>query len=324
MPGITRRTLLGTLAASQAAGLALAWRPPGPIRLLIPFAAGGATDRLGRLIAPVLGQRLGTPVTVEDLPGESGQRAIAELARAAPDGHTLVIGNLGTFAFNPHLFARLAYDPLRDMAPIGLIGTSPMVLLASQASTIRDAGTLRQRAREGRLTIGSAGRGSALYMGGTMLMWALGDGGELVPYTGGGPALEDLQAGLLDVMVDQAITAIPATHLGARAIAVLRPQRRPELATVPTAAEIGLGLPELAIWNMLAAHSATPDLIIQALAGALDATLEDEMLAQRLATESVITPDATERGPAAAAALIGAEHARWGAFIRASRMEREG
>lgn len=320
MPGITRRSLLGSLMAAPA----LAWQPDQPVTLLIPFAAGGATDRLGRLIAPFLGQRLGTTVTVEDMAGESGQRAIAELAAAAPDGRMLVIGNLGTFAFNPHLFARLAYDPLRDLAPIGLIGTSPMVLLASHASGITDVTSLRQRAREGRLTIGSAGRGSALHMGGTMLMRALGDGGELVPYAGGGPALEDLQAGLLDLMVDQAITAIPAAHLGARAIAVLGPQRLPELATVPTAAEIGLATPELAIWNMLAAHAATPAAIIQSLAEALEAALGDEMLAQRLAAESVVTPDAAERGPAAAAALIRAEHERWGAFIRAARMEREG
>lgn len=320
MPRITRRVLLGCLAASPA----LAWQPAGPVILLIPFAAGGATDRLGRLIAPALAERLGAAVTVENMAGETGQRAVAQLAQAAPDGRTLLIGNLGTFAFNPHLFERLAYDPLHDLAPVGLIGTNPMVLLASRVSGITGIASLRQHAREGRLAIGSAGRGSALHMGGTMLMRALGQGGELVPYEGGGPALEDLQAGLLDVMVDQAITAIPATHLGARALAVLGPQRLPELATVPTAAEIGLGLPELAIWNMLAAAAATPAPIIQALAEALDAALGDEMVARSLTSDSVILPEGTERGPVAAARLIRAEHARWGAFIRAARMEREG
>jgi tripartite-type tricarboxylate transporter receptor subunit TctC len=216
---------------------------------------------------------------------------------------------------------RLAYDPLTDLAPIGLVGTSPMVLLASQHPASPMWRACGARREQGPLTIGSAGRGSTLHMGGVMLMRALGDGGELVPYPSGGPALEDLAAGLLDMMVDQAITAIPATHLGARAIAVLGPQRLPELATVPTAAEIGLAMPDLAIWNLLAARAGTPAPIIQALAEALEGMLGDEMLAQRLASESVVTPEGAERGALAAADLIRAEHARWGSFIRAARMD---
>jgi tripartite-type tricarboxylate transporter receptor subunit TctC len=299
-------------------------RAAEPVTLLIPFAQGGATDRLGRLMAPRLAQHLGTSVTVENMAGESGQVAIRHLLATPADGRLLVIGNPGLFAFNPHLFPRLAYDPLADLAPVGLIGTNPMVLLASGLSGITDMPSLRRQASQGRLSIGSAGRGSTLFMGGVMLMRALGDGGELVTYPGGGPALEDLQAGLLDVMVDQAITAIPATHLGARAIAVLGPQRLPDIATVPTAAEIGLAMPELAIWNALAVRAGTPFAVIETLARALDASLGDEMLARSLAADSVITPEGMERGPAAAATLIRAEHARWGAFIRAARMEREG
>ena len=322
MPRMTRRALLGSLLAAHAgASSAEAWRPAGGITLLIPFAQGGATDVLGRLMAPELGERLGVTITVENMPGESGQRAMAALGQSPRDGRMLLLGNLGSFALNPHLFAQLPYDPLRDLAPIGLIGTNPMVLLVSRASGITDVAGLRRHAREGRLSIGSAGRGSALHLGGVMLMRALGEGGELVPYPGGGPALEDLQAGLLDVMVDQSITAIPATHLGARAIAVLGPQRLPEIATVPTAVEIGLAMPALWVWNMLAAPTGTPAPIIGALAEALEATLEDEMVARRLAADSVITPQGEERGPVAAAALIRAEHARWGAFIRAARME---
>lgn len=321
MPRLTRRTLLAGLTLGLGASPGWAWQPPGPVTLLIPFAPGGASDRLGRLIAPVLGQRLGTSVTVENIAGDTGLRAIQQLLQAPPDGRMLLIGNLGLFAFIPHLVARLEHDPLTELAPVGLVGTSPMVLLASQASGITDLASLRQRAGEARLSIGSAGRGSALHMGGLMLMRALDGGGELVTYDGGGPALDDLQAGLLDAMVDQAITAIPATHLGARAIAVLGPYRLPELATVPTAAEIGLAMPPLAIWNMLAVRAGTPAPVIEALAQALEATLGGEMVAQRLAIDSVIAPLEAEAGPVAAAALIRAEHARWGQFIRAARME---
>lgn len=319
MPRLTRRAMLAGLLGTAASAIAAE-----PVTLLIPFAQGGATDRLGRLIAPRLAQRLGTTVTVENMPGESGQVAMRHLLAMPPDGRLLFIGNPGLFAFNPHLFPRLDYDPLTDLAPVGLIGTNHMVLLASAVSGITDVPSLRRHASQGRLSIGSAGRGSALFMGGVMLMRALGDGGELVTYPGGGPALEDLQSGLLDVMVEQAMTAIPATHLGARAIAVLGPQRLPELATVPTAAELGLAMPELAIWNALAVRAGTPGAVIETLARALDASLGDEMLARSLASDSVVTPEGMERGPAAAATLIRAEYARWGAFIRAARMEREG
>ncbi|WP_371819189.1 Bug family tripartite tricarboxylate transporter substrate binding protein [Roseococcus sp. SDR] len=316
MPSLTRRSMLAGLALTAAPA-----RATEPVTLLIPFAAGGATDRLGRMIAPVLARALDAPVTVEVMPGETGQRAMRHLMAQPADGRTLIIGNPALFAFNPHLFAQLAYDPLADLAPIGLIATNPMVLLASATSGITDVAALRRRAQQGPLTIGSAGRGSALFMGGVMLMRALGDGGELVTYPGGGPALEDLQSGLLDVMVDQAITAIPATHLGARAIAVLHPHRLPELATVPTAAEAGLTLPNLAIWNILALRAGTPEPLIQRMARALEASLGDEMLARSLAADSVITPEGTEHGPAAAAALIRAEHARWGSFIRTARLQ---
>ncbi len=319
MPRLTRRAMLAGVAASAATAMAAE-----PVALLIPFAQGGATDRLGRLLAPHLAQGLGTTVTVENMPGESGQVAMRHLLATPPDGRLLVIGNPGLFAFNPHLFPRLAYDPLTDLAPVGLIGTNPMVLLASRLSAITDVPSLRRHASQGHLSIGSAGRGSALFMGGVMLMRALGDGGELITYPGGGPALEDLQAGLLDVMVDQAMTAVPATHLGARAIAVLGPHRLPELATVPTAAEIGLAMPALSIWNALAVRAGTPAAVIAALARALEAALEDEMLARSLAADSVVMPEGMDRGPVAAAALIRAEHARWGAFIRAARVEREG
>jgi tripartite-type tricarboxylate transporter receptor subunit TctC len=261
---------------------------------------------------------------VRNLIGGGGQAGAEQAAHGAPDGLMLIIANIAVLAFHPHLFARIGYDPLRDFAPVGVIGENPMVLLASRASGITGLSQLRMRTNEGRLSIGSAGRGSALHMAARMLMQALGGGGEIVTYSGGGPALEDLQAGTLDVMADQAITAIPATHSGVRALAVLGPQRLPEIATVPTAAELGLPIPELAVWNVLAAPSGTPPHIIHALAEALEATLEDEMLAERFASLSVVTPQGAERGPVAAAALIGAEHARWGRYIRQAGMEREG
>jgi len=322
MDRITRRSIMLGLLASP--GVTQTWSPGGAITLLVPFSEGGATDVMARLIAPPMAAHLGAHVRVHYMPGASGRMAAAKAAQSPPDGLTLLVANIAVLAFNPHLFTRLGYDPLRDFAPIGVIGVNPMVLLASQASGIGDLAELRLRASQGRLSLASAGHGSALDMGARCLMQALGGSGELIAYMGGGPAMEDLQAGLLDVMVDQAITAIPATHQGIRALAILGPHRLPEIATVPTAAELGLGTPDMAVWDMLLAPAGTPEHVIHGLAEALEAALGNEMLEERFTTHSVIAPAGDQRGPVAATALLAAEHARWGAYIRQAGIEREG
>ncbi|HZH48080.1 MAG TPA: tripartite tricarboxylate transporter substrate binding protein [Roseococcus sp.] len=304
-------------------GAAASWQPTRTVSILCPFAAGGATDVMGRLVAGPMGQRLGQPVVVENMPGASGAVAAARVARAAPDGHQLLVGNVGVFALNPFLFSRLTYDPVNDFAPIGLIGTNPMVLLVSRQSGITSVAQLRERARTGRLTIGSSGLGTTLHMGGVMLTQTLGGAGDLIPYRGGGPAMNDLHAGVLDVIVDQAITAIPAIAGGAIALAVTGPARLPQIAAVPTAQEAGLPGLTLQVWNILAAPKATPPHIVRAHADALSAALDDPTLVQRFATYSAIAPQGAERGPEAAAALVARENTYWAEFIRTARIERE-
>jgi tripartite-type tricarboxylate transporter receptor subunit TctC len=321
---VTRRAALAAALSLSATGArAQAWAPSRTVSIIIPFAAGGATDVMGRLVAGPMGAKLGQTVVVENMPGASGAVAAARVARAAPDGHTLMVGRVGVFALNQHLFQRLAYDPINDFAPIGLIGTNPMVLLVSRQSGITSVEQLRERARNGRLTIGSSGLGTTLHMGGVMLTQTLGGAGDLIPYRGGGPAMNDLHAGVLDVVVDQAITAIPAMQGGARALAVTGPARLPQIATVPTAQEAGLPGLTLQVWNILAAPRATPANIIDAHAAALSAALDDPMLVQRFATYSAVAPQGAERGPEAARALIARENTYWGDFIRSARIERE-
>lgn len=325
---VCRRRVLqampGLVFTGAAAGQSPGWKPDRPVKLVVPFAAGAAADLLAGQLAPLMATALGQAVVVRNMPGEAGRLAAAHIALSQPDGLALLLGSVEIFAFSPHLVRRVGYDPLGGFAPIGLVGTSPMVLLASRHSGITDLAQLRARARDGLLTIGTAARGSALHMGAVTLMLAIGGVGDLVPYPSETAARELLQAGLLDVMVDQASDAIPAIQLGARPLALTGAARLPEIATVPTSAELGLGTLDLMVWSMLAGPRGTPPEIVAALARALDVALENDMLAEYFATHAVLLPDAAERGPAAAAALIAREHERWGRIVRAAGIENEG
>ncbi len=317
---LNRRSLMASLLATPA--LAQSWAPSRTVTILIPFAAGGATDVMGRLIAQPMSQKLGQTVVVENMAGASGGVAAARVARTAPDGHLLFLGHVGVFAFNQHLFNRLAYDPA-DFAPAGLVATNPMVLIVSRQSGITTMDELKARGRAGRLSIGSSGLGTTLHMGGVMVNKTLGGGNTLVPYRGGGPAINDLHAGVLDVVVDQALTALPAVEAGARALAVTGPTRLPQIPNTPTSREAGLGELDLEVWNILTAVRSTPAPIMAAVTEALNAALDDAHVRTRFDAASARAPGPAERGPAFATNLVRQEQVRWGQFIREAGIERE-
>lgn len=317
---LKRRTLLTTALATPA--LAQSWAPSRTVTILIPFAAGGATDVMGRLIAQPMSQKLGQTVVVENMAGASGGVAAARVARSPADGHLLFLGHIGVFAFNQHLFSRLAYDPA-DFIPAGLVATNPMVLIVSRQSGITTMDELKARGRAGRLSIGSSGLGTTLHMGGVMVNKALGGGNTLVPYRGGGPAINDLHAGVLDVVVDQALTALPAVDAGARPIAVTGATRLPQIPNTPTSREAGLGELDLEVWNILTAVRGTPAPILAAVTEALNAALDDVHVRARFDAASARAPAPAERGPAFAVNLVRTEQTRWGQFIREARIERE-
>ena len=203
---LKRRTLLTTALATPA--LAQSWAPSRTVTILIPFAAGGATDVMGRLIAQPMSQKLGQTVVVENMAGASGGVAAARVARSPADGHLLFLGHIGVFAFNQHLFSRLAYDPA-DFIPAGLVATNPMVLIVSRQSGITTMDELKARGRAGRLSIGSSGLGTTLHMGGVMVNKALGGGNTLALQSFFGASAFTYSSGNVDMLGTLTISAVP-------------------------------------------------------------------------------------------------------------------
>src|SRR3954471_5075258 len=300
-----RRTLIrASLAAATAAALPAvasaqaAWKPPRPVVVVVPFAAGGTTDVMARLVAGPMARALGQAVLVENTTGAGGTIAAARVARAAPDGHTLLFAHVGVLAVNPHLYNRLQYDPQKDFRGIGLAGTNQMVLLVSERSGITTLDGFRERARRGELTAGTAGTGTTTHLGALQALAAAGGRGEVVPYRGEAPALNDLIAGTVDVMVSQSTAAIPLVRAGqARGLAVTGAKRLPELPDLATDAEAGLPGLDLEVWNALVLPRDASDAVVASHNAALATIFDDPQVQARFAQFSTITPAPAERTP---------------------------
>ena len=327
-----RRTLLrASLAAAATAALPAAapaqsgWAPSRPVVIVVPFAAGGTTDVTARLVAGPMSRALGQPVVVENTTGAGGTIGATRVARAAPDGHTLLFAHVGVLAVNPHLYNRLQYDPQKDFRAVGLAGTNQMVLLVSEKSGITTLDQFRERARRGELIAGTAGTGTTTHLGALQALAAAGGRGEVVPYRGEAPALNDLVAGTVDVMVSQSTAAIPLVRAGqARGLAVTGARRLPELPDLPTAAEAGLPGLDLVVWNALVAPRGVPDGVIAAQNAALATAFDDPQVQERFAQFATLAPAAAERAPEHLAALIAREGQRWGELLRAAGVQKEG
>jgi tripartite-type tricarboxylate transporter receptor subunit TctC len=327
-----RRTLLrASLAAAATPALpAVAsaqpgWAPSRPVVIVVPFAAGGTTDVMARLIAGPMARALGQPVVVENTTGAGGTIGATRVARAAPDGHTLLFAHVGVLAVNPHLYNRLQYDPQKDFRAVGLAGTNQMVLLVSEKSGIATLDQFRERARRGELTAGTAGTGTTTHLGALQALAAAGGRGEVVPYRGEAPALNDLVAGTVDVMVSQSTAAIPLVRAGqARGLAVTGATRLPEVSDLPTAREAGLPSLDLEVWNALVLPGGASDAIAAAHNAALATAFDDPQVQGRFAQFATIAPAPAERTPDHLAALIAREGQRWGELLRAAGVQKEG
>ncbi|AGW94883.1 MULTISPECIES: Bug family tripartite tricarboxylate transporter substrate binding protein [Cupriavidus] len=260
---------LMALAAAPAA--AQTW-PDRPLRLVVPFAAGGATDVLGRLLAVGLGEKLGQSVVVENKPGASTVIGATQVAKAAPDGYTLLLGASTTLTLNPAIRPNLGYDPIKSFTPLGLVADMSLVLVANPDTPIRSLKDLvtQAKASPDKFSYGSFGTGSSVHFGGEMLKSATGIRMVHVPFNGSAPSLTALAGGQVQVAVDTIVATLPLIKGGKiRPVAVLSPQRLPALPQVPTVAESGYPGFQMGTWFALLAPAGLPAPVQQKLEKAL-------------------------------------------------------
>jgi tripartite-type tricarboxylate transporter receptor subunit TctC len=291
---VDRRTLLGAACAALV-GVAIprrAWAGPDDtypnrtVTIILPFAPGSAADGMTRLCAQALAQRFGQSFIVENIGGASGTIGTARVARAEPDGYTLVIGSSATITVAPYLFKKLPYDPVKDLVPIVTLGDSPMVVAVARDAPFHTLAELvaAAKAKPGTLSFGSGGSGSAAHIAAEIFQWKTATKLVHVPYRGVAAAVPDLIAGRLDALFVSYPAVEPMAHSGAiRVLAVAAKQRSNLVPDTPTAAEAGVNGFELSAWNGLMAPVGTPGAIIAKLNAALNAILADPALVKRLA-----------------------------------------
>ena len=326
-PGRGRRTLCAGLAALVLGGAGLgcvqaaaADFPARALSLVVPYPPGGATDTVGRLLAGALARRLGQPVLVENRAGAGTAIGAAAVAQAAPDGYTLLLSSSTTFTINPALQPRLPYEPLRSFEALGLVGSSPLVLLAHPALPAADLRALvaLARARPGQLNYGSFGNGSSAHLAGELFKAAAGLDIVHLPYKGSAPAMQDLVAGRIQLSIDTNVAAIPQLRAGrVRALAVTSLQPSPSLPGVPSIAASGYPGFELVPWLALVAPRGLPPPVRDALARALADALGDAALRAELERLGL---DVQPEPPAAYERRVSAELPRLRAQIHRARI----
>jgi tripartite-type tricarboxylate transporter receptor subunit TctC len=294
--------------------------PQRSITLIVTFAAGGPSDTIGRLIAHGMSQNLGQPVVVENVVGAGGTIGIDRVAKATPDGHTILISHVN-HATAATLYRRLPYRSADDFETIGVATDGPMVLIARPnfpAANIQEVLATIRRDRE-RISYGNAGIGSGSHLCQLMLFSALQARPTVASYRGTGPAMNDLLGGQIDLVCDQLTNAVSQMRGGrVRAYAVTSPERLAAFPDLPTMREAGLTGFEVNVWHGLYAPRGTPRPIVERLSQALNAALRDETVRARFAELSTIPAGPDRANPAYHARHIRAEIEKWGAVIRAA------
>lgn len=296
------------LAALPTALRAQAW-PTRPITLVVAFAPGGPSDTTGRVMAEAMGARLGQRILVENVSGAGSTIGSARVARAAPDGYTLLLNHLA-LPGGAALYADLPYDTATAFAPIGLINYGPLVLIGRRDLPAADtaAALAWMKAQGEKLNMGHSGIGSAVHLCSLMIQHRLGVPFNDIGYRGSAPALQDMLAGRVDMICDLSTTALAQVRAGnARPYAVTTRQRLSALPEVPTLAEAGFPGFELLLWNAIYAPAGTPRPVIETLAAALRESLADPALRRRLAEFGTEVFPVEEQTPEAANARLQAE-----------------
>ena len=326
-----RRTLVQS-AALAAAGALMAlpamaqttWPTGKAISYVVPFAAGGTTDTLARLIGQQLGTALGTTVVVENKGGAAGSIGSEAAARSAPDGYTLLGGTVSSHAINISLYPKLGYDPIKSFSPVTLIGTNPVVLVVSAASpykTLKDVLTAA-KGKQGGLSSASAGTGSSQHLAVELLAYKSGVKFTHIPYKGSGPAIQDVISGQVDMMFDTTVVAAPHIQSGKlRAIAVTSPKRLASMPDVPTVAESGVAELkdfEVQSWQAIFVPAGTPTPVVSRLHDEVRKILAQPDMQARLKGFGM---EPADMGVAQIAAFQKAEVDKWAQVIKAANIK---
>ena len=324
-----RRNLLTTVAAAALAAAPLGAMaqpayPTKPITVIVPFAAGGPTDALARVLTARMGEALGQTMIVENVGGAGGTIGVNKAAKATPDGYTILFTHMGTLAVNIALYKTLPYDSQKDLEPVGLGGTNPMVLVTKKDLPAKDFKEFEAyvKANQKKAQYGMAGIGAASHLGGLMLNSMMKVDVLEIPYKGTGPALNDLVNNQFDYMVDQAVNVLPQINAGTiKALGVSTLKRLPQLPNVPTIDESGLKGYEVTIWNGFFVAKNTPKNVIDTLNKALVTALGDEKVRARLTEQAVELPEPKDATPEALRAQLKASIDKWVPAIKAAGVQ---
>jgi tripartite-type tricarboxylate transporter receptor subunit TctC len=288
--------------------------PTRTITMIVPFAAGGPTDVISRIVTGHMAQTLGQSIIIENVVGAGGTTATTRAARAANDGYTLITGHMGTHAASVPLYPKLAYHPEKDFEPVSLLAGTPILILARKDFPPKDLKEFiaYAKANTEKLNAAHAGVGSVSHVSCELLNSVLGIKPTGVPFNGTGPAMNALVGGQVDYMCDQIVNAVPQINGGTiKAYAIATAERNPSLPDLPTTAEAGLPAFQAQAWNAIFAPKGTPAPIIAKLNAAASRALDDENVRKRLLDLGSVIPKPAERTPEALAALVKSEIAKW-------------
>jgi tripartite-type tricarboxylate transporter receptor subunit TctC len=295
--------------------------PDHPITLIVPYAPGGGNDVMARAVADPMSKMLGQPVVIENRAGAGGSVGTRQVAKAAPDGYTLGLGGTGTLAIDPTLYPNVGYDPRRDFSPVGLIATSPLIVLVNHSVPAHNVQELiaLAKAQPGKLNYASAGVGSGIHLGTVLFAETAGIDITHIPYKGSGPALTDLLGGHVQIYFSSLPPAVGLVKEGKlRALGVTGLQRSSSFPDLPTVAEQALPGFEAVLHYGIVAPAGTPRPIVDKLNAALRAALDDPKVRGHIATEGA---EPLPTSPEEYAADIDREETKWSALVRKSNAQ---
>jgi len=300
--------------------------PSHPVSIIVPYPAGGVTDTLVRLVAERMREKLGQPVLTENMGGASGTVGAARVARAAPDGYTLLLGNSEAFVLTPATMSSLPYDPLKAFAPIAMLPSYPFILVTTNNVP---AGNLKEligwlKSKNDKVLQGTVGTGTMQQLCGIEIQNKIGAKWQLVPYRGGAPAIQDMLAGQINFMCTATGSFLPLVHAGQiKAFAVTASKRIAAAPEIPTVDEAGLPGFYVGVWNALWVPAGTPKDIVAKLNVAVNAALSDPAFQKKMVELGLDMPPDQERTPEGLAAKRDADDAKWWPIIKAAGLKAE-